>query len=344
MKIAIISLTENGRKISEKIACSLNEKHTCTRYAIEKHIDENSIMFSDLKQLTADIFYKYDAIIFISACGIAVRMIAPHIISKITDPAVVAVDEHGKFSVSLLSGHIGGANALTERIAEILNATPVITTATDVGGKFSPDAFAVANNLHIYEMKAAKKVAAAVVNDEKIGFYSEYPYANLPCEFFSKHCASIGICISDDIQKNPFDITLHLVPKNVVIGVGCRKNIPYDEFSKFISAILIKYDIPVWKVCEIHSINIKSNEIAIKKFSEDNGIPVKFYTAKQLMGVDGDFEHSDFVMKITGADNICERSAVVDGGRLIIRKQAENGITFAAAEKNINIDFGRKII
>lgn len=344
MKIATVSLTENGRKISEKISYTLSQNHICTRYAIEKYIDDDSVAFSDLKRLTADIFDKYDAIVFISACGIAVRMIAPHIVSKITDPAVIVVDEQAKFAVSLLSGHIGGANALTERIAEILNATSVITTATDVGGKFSPDAFAVANNLHIYEMETAKKIAAAIVNDEKIGFYSEYPYENLPCEFFGKHCTSIGICISTDIHKKPFDTTLHLIPKNIVIGVGCKKNTPCDEFSKFISAMLCKHDVPVWRVCEIHSVDIKSDETAIRKFSQDKAIPVKFYTAEQLMSVDGDFEHSDFVMKITGADNICERGAAIDGGKLIIHKQAENGITFAAAEKNISIDFERKII
>jgi cobalt-precorrin 5A hydrolase len=270
-------------------------------------------------------------------------MIAPHIISKTTDPAVISVDEQGKFAVSLLSGHIGGGNALAEKIAGIIGAVPVITTATDIGKKFSPDSFACANGLHILETDIAKDIAAAVVNGEKIGIFSDYPYVNLPHEFFGDS-AENGISISCDTAKIPFKNTLHLVPKNIIIGVGCRKNTDSDLLSEFILNMLKVNDIPLYRVVGMHTIDIKKDETAILNFADRNNIPLKFYSAKELMQVEGEFSHSAFVAKITGADNICERSAAVGGNTLIVRKHAENGMTFAAAESEIILDFERKIL
>ena len=344
MKIAIISLTTSGTKLSAEISRNLDKDHFCERFSFFKYSDSDTINFSDLRSLISDIFNKYDALVFISACGIAVRMIAPHIVSKMTDPAVIAVDEQGKFSVSLLSGHIGRANALAGKIAEIIGAEPVITTATDIDGRFSPDLFAAANGLHICEPAVAKIVAAAVVNGEKIGFFSTFPFVNLPSKFFNQECAKTGVCVDVDTQRTPFETTLHLVPKNIVIGVGCRKNIFPEVFENFILNILEAHQIPLFRVCGLHTIRIKEHERAINEFCRKYNIPMKLYTAEELMKVEGRFAHSDFVMKTTGADNICERSAAIDADRLIIKKTALDGITFAAAEKYLNIDFERRIL
>ncbi len=344
MKIAVISLTENGRKLSEKIVGCEIENLIFTRYSFEKYSDENAVSFGSLKTLVGEIFGTHDALIFISSCGIAVRMIAPCVKSKRTDPAVLVLDEQGKFIVSLLSGHIGGANALTYKIAEVIESVPVVTTATDISGKFSPDSFAKANGLHIREFDAAKETAARIVNGEKIGFYSEYKYINKPNEFFDESRDEIGICISSDINKNPFKKTLHLVPKNIIVGVGCRKNIDEKIFWEFMLKKLDEFKIPIFRVSEIHSIDLKKNEKAIAAFAEKYKIPLKFYTNEELMNVRGEFSSSEFVMKTTGADNVCERSALAGGGKLLVPKQTENGVTFAAAETDIIIDFERDIL
>ena len=344
MKIAVISLTENGRKLSEKIANRKIENLFFTRYAFEKYSDENAVSFGSLKTLVTRIFYIYDSLIFISSCGIAVRMIAPCVKSKLTDPAVLVIDEQGKFVVSLLSGHMGGANALTYKIADVIGGVPVVTTATDISGKFSSDSFAKANGLHICEFDIAKEIAARIVNGEKIGFYSEYEYICKPDEFFDDNCDEIGICISSDSNKNPFKKTLHLVPKNIIIGVGCRKNIDEKIFSAFVLRKLEEFKIPAFRVSEIHSINLKKDEKAIAEFAKRFKIPLKFYTNEELMKVQGEFSSSEFVIKTTGADNVCERSSMTCGGRLIVPKQAENGMTFAASETDITIDFERDIL
>lgn len=343
MRIAIISLTENGRRISLKIAEKLSDSHALTRFTYEKYTDSSSVVFSGLKFVIASNFDQFDAIIFVCACGIAVRMIAPHIVSKFSDPAVVVIDEQGKFVVSLLSGHVGGANALTEKVAHIIGAVPVITTATDVGGKFSPDSFAAANNLHMCEPDLAKEIAALIVDSKKIGFYCEYDYINFTEEYFGDN-SDIGICISKNVTKNPFKKTLHLVPKNIIIGVGCRKNTPPEMFESFILKNLADNDIELFRLKKIRSINIKQNEDAITGFSSKYFVPAEFFSAEELMEVQGDFSSSEFVMKTTGADNICERSAVCGGGTLIVRKIAENGMTFAAAEEEFIIDFEKRIL
>lgn len=342
MKIAVISITRSGAALAEKITEALGECHDCVDYCYEKYASGGAVSFDSLKVLTAAVFPNCDALIFVCACGIAVRMIAPHIVSKTADPAVIAVDEQGKFAVSLLSGHIGGANCLTEQIADIIGAIPVVTTATDTGGKFSPDSFAVANGLHICEMDAAKAVAAAVVNGEKIGFCSEYPYENFPSEFFDNNKAKVGICIMHDKKDNPFGTTLHLIPKNIIIGVGCKRNTSPEMMENFILSQLQLHDISIFRVMELHTINIKKDEQALTEFCRKYGIPMKTYSADELMNVDGHFSPSDFVLKTTGADNICERSAVIDGGRLIVGKTAHNGMTFAAAERAVRIDFERR--
>lgn len=344
MKIAVISVTENGRKISARIAENLGRTHDLRRFAIEKYSDENAEKFSDLKAVTAKIFSEFEGIIFVCACGIAVRMIAPYVASKMSDSAVVTVDEGGKFAVSLLSGHIGGANALAEKIAAAIGAVPVITTATDAGGKFSPDSFAAANNLHICEPELAKKCAAAVVNGEKIGFYSDCEYKNFPAEFFADNGSKLGICVSCDTKKNPFESTLHLVPKNFSMGIGCKKNTPTERLVNFVLKKLAESGVPIYRIKRVCSIDLKRDETAIRELSKRYKIPAGFFSAEELMGAEGEFSSSDFVKKITGADNVCERAAAACGGKIIVPKAAENGMTFALAEENFTIDFERKIL
>lgn len=340
MRIAVISVTRNGNRISEKIS----EKLECERYSFVKYPSENSVVFEKLSELTEEIFYRYDGIIFICAVGIAVRCIAPFIKSKQYDPAVIAVDENGTFAVSVLSGHIGGANILAEITADIIKAVPVITTATDTGKKFSPDTFARANGLHICDINIAKLIAVEVLKGNKIGFYSEYPFKNISDELSEndKTC-EYGICIADS-EKNIFKNTLNLIPKKFVIGTGCKKNTDSDIFENFILDMLEKNNIDINRIFCISTIDIKKNETAIINFSRKYNIPLNFYSSSELMEVEGIFSSSDFVFKQTGTDNVCERSAVIGGNHLIIKKQSCNGVTFALSERETDIDFERRIL
>ncbi len=344
MRIAIISVTENGRSLSEKINDFLSIRHEVSRFCFYKKTDGNAAAFSDINSLISEIFSNYNALVFVCACGIAVRSIAPFLKSKAIDPAVLVINDIGKFVIPILSGHLGGANRLAEIISEKTGAVPVITTATDIGGKFSPDSFALANNLIITDLTAAKELAAAVLSGEKIGIRSDFPYKNLPSCFLENTentpCRA-GVRISVNNNEKPFSITLDLIPKNLVLGIGCKR----DTTCLRIEEQLAKAGGNIKRLCAVATIDIKANEEGLIKFCKKYKLPLFTYTAEQLMSVKGSFTRSDFVLSQTGTDNVCERAAVLySGGRLIMAKHAENGVTLAVAEKPVVLDFEREIL
>ncbi len=344
MRAALISLTENGRRLTEKLSGELGERFEIERFCFYRRSDEQAKTFENINALTKEIFQKFDAIVFVTAAGIAVRSIAPFVVSKTTDPAVITIDERGKYVIPLLSGHLGGANRFAEIIAEKLGAVPVITTATDIGKRFSPDSFAKANSLIITDLAAAKTIAAAVLDGEKIGFKSDYPYSALPSELSATERCRTGICITADKSTKPFSVTLTLIPKNIVVGIGCKKGVTAAEIEQFVHEIFMKNGIDPERIFAVTSIDIKSSEPGLIEFCEKYSLERHFYSAEQLMTVDGEFSSSQFVLKQTGCDNVCERSAAFFSGTSpIVKKSVGRGVTVAACELPIEIDFERKM-
>lgn len=342
--IAVISLTERGRMLSVRIADALSA-FEIRRFCFYKHTDKNAEKYDDLSALIARIFADFDALVFVCACGIAVRMTAPHIRSKKHDPAVIAADDRGQFVIPLLSGHLGGANALAKLLADAVGAQAVITTATDIGGQFSPDSFAKANDLLLTDLDAAKQIAAAVLSGEKIGLSCAYPFRNLPPELTVTDDAEYGIVIADTTEFTPYPVTLHLIPKNIAVGIGCKKGTSAQKIKDAVQAAFAEQHLSAERICKAASIDLKSGETGLLRFCDDFNIPLLTYPADELMRIQGDFAHSDFAEQVTGADNICERSAVMcAGGRLILRKTARDGVTAAAAEIPVDIDFERKLL
>lgn len=340
MRAAVFSVTRQGAELSERLADVLSEQYKVTRFCFHKYSSGDASDFISLSDTVAEVFHAFDALIFVCACGIAVRAIAPNIRSKQTDPAVIVLDDCGKFAISLLSGHLGGANRLAEFIANGLGACPVVTTATDSGGKFSPDCFAAANGLYFNDFTAAKEIAAAVLRGEKIGLCSEFECVNLPPEVAHADSGNYGIVISRSMNEKPFGVTLNMSPRNIVLGIGCKKGADYPALLKLIEQNLTKTDIN--RISEAATIDRKADEPCILQFCEALRIPLKTYTAEQLAAVPGSFTKSEFVENTVGVDNVCERSAASGGNTLILRKTAANGITIAAAERNVLIDFSRE--
>ena len=344
MNIAVFSVTENGRQLSLRVGELLRSEHKVSRYCFHKHTDDDSAVFWNMGSMVGRLFERSDAFIFVCACGIAVRAVAPFLGTKADDPAVIVMDDSGRFVIPVLSGHIGGANRLAEVLAEGLGSTAVITTATDSGGRFSPDSFAVANDLIITDLKAAKEIAAEVLDDEKIGFSSVYQHSGLPSELTEFGVCRTGICVCTDTSEKPFPVTLNLVPRNIVIGIGCKKGTSADAISAVVNDVIEKNNIDIQRISEVATIDIKKEEEGLCEFCTRFGFKMTAYTADELMKVSGDFESSDFVLETTGADNVCERSAVLcSGGRLIVKKTVADGVTVAVAEKPVYLDFDRKI-
>ena len=215
-KLGIVSFTEHGSQLNERLREMLERSgYVCESYAAEKYAGKYHLfpLKVSAKAWTEKMFQSMDALLFIGACGIAVRSIAPYLQGKDKDPAVVVLDERGIFAISLLSGHLGGANELTAVLANLTGAIPVITTATDINGRFAVDVFAKKQNLWISDLKAAKAVSAAVLDEEPVGFFSEFPVTGeIPCELqrladgerFEGNC---GMVLSLNEEKNPFSIT-----------------------------------------------------------------------------------------------------------------------------------------
>ncbi|WP_303804212.1 cobalt-precorrin 5A hydrolase [Ruminococcus flavefaciens] len=343
MKAAVISISEKGRELSLRIKKSADFIGV-ERFCLRSYSDFGSRCFEDIGGLVSDIWDRYDALVFICASGIAVRAIAPHIKSKTTDPAVVVIDEDGRFVIPVLSGHIGGANALAVRLSELIGAQAAVTTATDLGGLFSPDSFAAANGLIITDMEAAKLVAAAVLSGKRIGIVSDYGFINLPEDITEDTSCKFGLYIGAE-DKKPFSVTLRLVPKNVVLGIGCKRGTDFKTIDVLVRMALHNAKITMERVEKIATIDIKKDEQGMLQFCEKYGLELLTYTAQELMETEGDFSSSLFVKKVTGVDNVCERSAVkCSGGRLIMQKKAANGVTVAAAERPLILDFERKIL
>lgn len=226
MKIDIYAFSTKGTALCDRLIDGLDLDRT-NAYVPERYIKNSKHVKSreqDLYESTKLSFENCDAIVFVGAMGIAVRAIAPYIKSKEHDPAVICIDERGQNVIPILSGHIGGANKLALKIAEIIGGNPVITTATDINGSFAVDEWATVQGMCIVNLKNALEISAAILEGEKIGFYSDFDIKGELLKELNMNVEKIGICVSLDENKKPFEITLNLIPKVLSIGVGCRRD------------------------------------------------------------------------------------------------------------------------
>lgn len=352
MRISVICFSLTGQGTSEKLVHSLEAEGHTLRLAKKSRYLEDSIQ-EDLKVWTKEQFVWAQAIVFVGACGIAVRSIAPFVQSKKTDPAVLVVDECGKYVISLLSGHLGGANALSTTIAERLHAIPVVTTATDLHGRFAVDVFAKKNHCEIFPMSEAKEVSAALLSEKEIGIYTEFPYeGELPkglilCQSDGKpvcqndSAPSVGISVTIHKERKPFLHTVFVVPLAVVIGVGCKKGKEKEAVSEAVKSCIKETGVFLEAVAGLASIDLKKREPGLIGTAECLQIPFQTFTKEELDSVQGVFTESEFVKKITGVENVCERSAVLasENGVLIQKKICRNGVTTAMAVKKWRISF-----
>lgn len=337
MKISIFCYSESGcrtaKELCDKFELPYKNVHSIEKFASKYGFSSHKSIVSDFE----DIFNKSDALIFICACGIAVRTISPYVKSKITDPAVIVMDDQKKYVIPILSGHIGGANELAKKIAEKTDSLAVITTATDGAGRFSCDTWAVTHNCALSSMKTAKDVSAAILEND-IPISSEFLLPkSLPSGLFLGDNGEIGIYIG--IKKvSPYSNTLRLIPKILTIGIGCRKGAKKEDISLAVGNIFERAGLDLKAVRGIASIDVKKNEDGLLSFADELNVPAVFFSADELNSVKGDFEESEFVKKTVGTGNVCERSAAIAGGKIIIRKTVENGVTVAVAQSDWEVE------
>jgi len=327
--ITIISFTRKGGDINKRLTDILSE-FDITSYTLGKYLFDNRVKpLGNLKE-TVKRHFNDDAVIFIGAVGIAVRSIAPYIKDKFCDPAVLVIDELGRYVIPLLSGHVGGANELANYIGGALSAAPIITTATDINGTFAVDVFAKKNNLLISSRKLAKDVSAALLDNNCIDIDSDIKSIDvkeLKKKLNPKNKAcDIKVRITDRIYD---DTVLTLIPKNLYIGVGCKKNTDADKMWDFVNDIFRLEGLDIRAVKSIGSIDIKRDEDAVKNLANRLNVPFLTFTKDELNSVSGDFFESEFVRKTVGVGNVCERAVCIQCNNLIVKKTAREGMTVA---------------
>lgn len=340
MKIACLSFTEKGKELGDKLEDLSQENR---QYIIYHYANEE--VEGGIKSILNNIWKEHDGIIFISSTGIAVRMINPYIKDKTIDPAVVVIDDWGRFSISLLSGHLGGANELANWIGIKINATPVITTASDNRKIEAVDLFAKNNNYYIEDMKSLTKITAMMVNGKTIGFYSEdnkiIDYPNLifleDLENINYQIDGLLIVSSQKVEKIDSKIpTTYLRPKNINIGIGCRKDTEGKNIIEAIEDALGKISLSNKSIKAIGTVEVKKDEKGIIEAARYFNCPMKIFTIDEIKEIEDKFEKSQFVKDTIGVYSVSEPSAYLLGGKLLTSKSKYNGITISISKEMKN--------
>ncbi len=375
-KIAILCITSNGRSLACKIKRSLNdgdiyfinnkrdENSLDDNEVISKYLEEDVEIYTVKKRLkffVEDIFDKYEYILFIMATGIVVRTIAPLVTSKFSDPAILVTDEKGSNIISLLSGHMGGANEMTLHISDLINSNPVITTATDINKKSSLDMIAKKLNGHIVNFRDnVLDVNAMLVNGDAVGLYIDGEY-NIDTRGFTvlDNSKSLESSISSDEELKKINLNtivvisnkenlqidkyyedkyriIKVTPRDIVIGIGCRRDTESHLLQDFLEDFLIKNNIDINSIKEIGSIEVKKDEKAIIDLSENLNVPFRVLSVEEISQVDYLFEKSEWVKKSVGVYSVAEPVAhLLSDGNVIIEKNKYKGITFSVGRLKI---------
>lgn len=346
IRIAIIAVTEKGKNTAEKIASELEN--------VDVFFQKRGI-----KELTGELFNKYECIIFVSACGIAVRCIAPFLKSKFEDPAVLVVDDNGNNVISLLSGHIGGANEITLKIADVLEANPVITTSTDTNKKGALDVIVskiggYGENLR----ESAKLVNSYLVDNKRVGIYFDSDYESekdslnlsgfelidekTEIDAIVKLDALVSVtdklrCWVDEIvyniKKNNEEkedlIYIKLVPRRIALGMGCRKNTETEKMIEEFSMFSALNNIHPAAIVKTGSLIIKKDEKCMIDLSKALCAEFNLFDVDEICTCDYMFDKSEFVKKNTGVYSVAQPSAYLLSGNVISEKYKNNGTTFA---------------
>lgn len=318
MKIACIAFTTSGEAIAQRVQEFLD-------YEVHVFLKEN------YKSNLSNIFEDYHGIVFISSTGIAIRISAPFIKSKQVDPAIVVVDDLGRYSISLLSGHIGGANELAVKIADWLKCQAIITTASDGRGIEAVDMFAKRNNLFIESLEDAKKITSMMIKGEDIKMQSEIE-AEIGYSNIAKNNEAGAIFICSKLNINYDKPSCILRPKNITVGLGCRRGKSKDEIISAITDIFSDNDLSIKSIKEIATVDVKQDERGIIDACDYLKCEMKIISREDIKEVQHKFNKSTFVEHTIGVSSVCEPCAFIAGGEIIVGRTAINGITIAISK------------
>lgn len=332
MKVAIVSVSDKGKKLAVTIKEKMDNDST---------IIKADVFHKNVKKCLKIAFYEYDAIIAVMACGILIRSIAPYIESKTSDPAVLNIDDNGNFVISTLSGHLGGANSLTNKIAALIGATPVITTSSDINNRLGIDVLARDLYLSIDRPKEILFFNKAIIEGHEITLTSKSKKEYL-IEYLKNNTLEIDVCFnySEDLDEDEIRVSLDnheltLKERKMVVGIGCRRGKECEKIYEGLKKSFSDLNIDKSRVNQFASAEIKKDEKGILELSEKLNVPVNFVELEKLKLFDSnDVQKSEFVKSKFGIYGVCEPSALIMAGfdsKLIYKKTSFDGVTIAVA-------------
>ncbi|MEA3467523.1 MAG: cobalamin biosynthesis protein [Thermodesulfobacteriota bacterium] len=329
MTIAVIALTDGGKKLADRI-CDLQA---------ECFIDTRDLSVFD--KIADHWQHKVDGIVCIMAAGIVVRGLSTLCRDKVQDPCVLVLDEKGQFVISLLSGHLGGGNELARELAGKLGGQAVITTASDVTGHTALDLWAKKNHLFVEDSQKLTEKSAKLVNTGSLRVFTEVQYDSLPHDFKAVSKPDMAdLIISGKIYKGSEALILR--PCLFTVGLGCNRGTGKKSFQVAVTELFTDEGLAEKAICSFASIDLKSDEQGMLDYVALTGQPIKFYAKEQLNGVE-DVSSSAAVLAATGAKGVAEPAAVLAAetkngpGKLVVRKRKWKDVTAAVAIQQIRL-------
>ncbi|MFC3395134.1 cobalt-precorrin 5A hydrolase [Brenneria rubrifaciens] len=344
--IALFCLTPGGVRLARRLQPHLS----LICFTSEKLLAPGFVAFNgSFGDTMRDAFNHYAALVVIGAAGITVRTIAPLLNDKLTDPAVVVIDERGQHVISLLSGHVGGANALARHLAGLLGAVPVITTATDVNQLTALDTLATQLDAGMRDFRhAVKTVNQMLVSDRNVGLWWDaslhrerercdvrgfIPVARL--ETLPELDALVCVSLRDSLPDLPLPV-YKLVPRRVVAGIGCRRATPLQTLDALLSRQLAENHFDLLALRAIGSVAIKKDEPALHQLAQRWRVPFELFSVEALRRHEARFPVSDFVRQTLGVGSVSQPVAwLMSEGQLVGDTLRQQGVTLTLGVLNL---------
>ncbi len=349
-KIAIWALTAGGAELGHRLNGHLANGRLHVTASVH-HPDMAARRFEGLREALIANFHRYEAHVFIMATGIVVRSLVDLLRHKSDDPAVLVMDETGRHVISLLSGHLGGANDLARRIAKVLGSAPVITTATDLRGVPAIDLIARERGLAIENHDAIRLISSALLRRDPVAVHDPHGCrgsALAEADTQPIHVRADGAektilsrmpsIVVDDIEIDLPPEVLILRPASLFVGLGCNRGTPAPEIRELLETVLATNALAPKSLAGFASVDLKSDEAGIIELADEFGLPVGFYARQQLAQVADILNPSAVVKKHIGIPSVCEAAAILaaGGGKLIIPKQTTRNVTVAVARRSFS--------
>ncbi|TAK31633.1 MAG: cobalamin biosynthesis protein CbiG [Chloroflexota bacterium] len=354
---AIVAITRRGREQGLQLQAGLPG---ATLYLLHgalppKEVVDGKPSFvpytGHLRDLVDELFPRTRSLVLICAAGIAVRLIAPHLVSKRLDPSVVVVDEQGRYAISLLSGHLGGANELAARVATVLGAQPIITTASDLAGTIAVDLVGAEYGWHIENPDRLTELSAALVNGLSVGLYQDagerdwWPRDKpLPANVvrctdsgrLSKGGYAAALLISDHLITDSRALpacTVIYRPRSLVLGIGCNRGTSSAEIGDLVGRTLREHGFSDRSIRRLATVDLKRDEAGLTAYADQIGVPISYFSAAELAAVEELPNPSAMVSDHVGTPGVCEPAALLAAAtaRLVIPKVKQGNVTLAVA-------------